>query len=304
MSVPKYDECMLPTLQFLSDGSSHKGKEIDAYLADQFSLSEEDLSEVMPSGSTTIFKSRASWARTFLKKAGLITATGRAVFQITDEGTNALKSNPTKIDNAFLSQYESFREFVKSGKGDSTDGKQEPAQDEDLTPDDKLEEAYKQINASLASDLLNEIMKIKPYAFEKMVVDLLVKMGYGKVEFGSHATAASSDEGVDGIIMEDKLGFNLIYMQAKKWNPDHVIGRPDLQNFVGAISGKHGDGLFVTTCKFSEPAKSYAAAHHIILIDGDRLTQLMIESNFCVQTKRRYEVKSIDIDAIEEYQEE
>ena len=174
----------------------------------------------------------------------------------------------------------------------------------DLTPDDQLEDAYKQINASLASDLLNEVLKISPYTFEKLVVDLLSKMGYGTVAYGSHATVASGDDGIDGVIMEDKLGFSLIYMQAKEWAPDRVVGQPDIQSFVGAIAGKHGDGLFVTTAKFSQKAKDYANTHHIILIDGERLANLMIEYNFCVSTRKTFEIKAIDTDALAEYQDE
>ena len=174
----------------------------------------------------------------------------------------------------------------------------------DLTPDDQLEDAYKQINASLASDLLSEVLKISPYTFEKLVVDLLSKMGYGTVAYGSHATVASGDDGIDGVIMEDKLGFSLIYMQAKEWAPDRVVGQPDIQSFVGAIAGKHGDGLFVTTAKFSQKAKDYANTHHIILIDGERLAKLMIEYNFCVSTRKTFEIKAIDTDALAEYQDE
>lgn len=163
---------------------------------------------------------------------------------------------------------------------------------------------FKKINESLADDLLNEVMKITPYAFEKFVVDLLSKMGYGTIEYGSHATAASGDDGIDGIIMEDKLGFSLIYMQAKKWARDSVVGQPEIQNFVGAIAGKHGDGLFVTTARFSQKAKDYADQHHIILIDGEKLARLMIESNFCVSVKKTFEVKEIDTDAMSDYMDE
>lgn len=175
---------------------------------------------------------------------------------------------------------------------------------DDLTPDDQLEEAYKQLNASLASDLLNEVLKLTPHTFEKFVIDFLSKMGYGTVAFGSHATQASGDDGIDGVIMEDKLGFSLIYMQAKKWAPDKVVGQPDIQSFVGAIAGKHGDGLFVTTARFSQKAKDYAHTHHIILIDGERLANLMIEYNFCVSTRKAFEIKAIDTDALAEYQDD
>ncbi|MGN1382500.1 MAG: restriction endonuclease [Eubacterium sp.] len=170
----------------------------------------------------------------------------------------------------------------------------------DMTPDDQLEDAFKKIRESLADDLLSEVMKIKPYTFEKLVVDLLSKMGYGAIEYGSHATVASGDD----VIMEDKLGFSLIYMQAKEWALDRVVGQPEIQSFVGAIAGKHGDGLFVTTARFSQKAKDYAAQHHIILIDGEKLAKLMIEYNFCVSVKKTFEVKEIDTDAMNEYMDD
>lgn len=151
---------------------------------------------------------------------------------------------------------------------------------------------------------MSEVLKISPYTFEKLVVYLLSKMGYGTVAYGSHATVASGDDGIDGVIMEDKLGFSLIYMQAKEWAVDRVVGQPEIQNFVGAIAGKHGDGLFVTTAKFSQKARNYADAHHIILIDGTRLVNLMIEHNFCVSTRKTFEIKAIDTDALAEYQDE
>lgn len=157
-----------------------------------------------------------------------------------------IQENPDQIDKAYLEQFDSFTEFIAGGASNST---KEPADQnqEDLTPDDQLEAAYQQLNDTLASDLLAEVMKISPAAFEMFVVDLLVRMGYGKISYGSHSTVLSGDEGIDGIIMEDKLGFSLIYMQAKRWTPDSTVTRPDIQGFVGAIAGKHGNGLFVTT---------------------------------------------------------
>lgn len=174
----------------------------------------------------------------------------------------------------------------------------EPIKDQSLTPDDKLSAAYADINSTLASDLLDEVMKVSPYAFEKMVVDLLIQMGYSVPEYGSHTTVASGDDGIDGVIMEDKLGFSLIYMQAKLWARDSTVGQPALQSFVGAIAGKKGDGLFVTTAKFSQKAQDYAEKHHIILIDGDRLAKLMIENNFYVSVKKRIEIKALDTDKL------
>ena len=274
-------------------------------LAQQLNLSAEDLAEMLPSGRQTVFKNRVGWAKTYLKKAGLLDSPARATIVITEAGKKVVAENPEKIDSKYLEQFPSFVDFASaSDPVNGDDSVSTISKPTDLTPDDQLEDAYKQINASLASDLLSEVLKISPYTFEKLVVDLLSKMGYGTVAYGSHATVASGDDGIDGVIMEDKLGFSLIYMQAKEWAPDRVVGQPDIQSFVGAIAGKHGDGLFVTTAKFSQKAKDYANTHHIILIDGERLANLMIEYNFCVSTRKTFEIKAIDTDALAEYQDE
>lgn len=305
MAVPKYDELMKPLLVAVQDGEVYKMKDVTSMLAQQLNLSAEDLAELLPSGRQTVFKNRVSWAKTYLKKAGLLDRPARATIVITDAGKKVVADNPDKIDSKYLEQFPSFVDFTSAPETQDS-GVTPPAvpQLTNLTPDDQLEEAYKQINASLASDLLSEVLKINSYTFEKLVVDLLSKMGYGTVAYGSHATVASGDEGIDGVIMEDKLGFSLIYVQAKEWALDKVVSRPDIQSFVGAIAGKHGDGLFVTTARFSQQARDYAETHHIILIDGERLANLMIEYNFCVSTRKTFEIKAIDTDALAEYQDD
>lgn len=299
MAVPKYDELMKPLLVAVQDGEVYKMKDVTSILAQQLNLSAEELAELLPSGRQTVFKNRVSWAKTYLKKAGLLDSPARATIVITDAGKKVVADNPDKIDSKYLEQFPSFVDFTSAPETQDS-GVTPPAvpQLTNLTPDDQLEEAYKQINASLASDLLSEVLKINSYTFEKLVVDLLSKMGYGTVAYGSHATVASGDEGIDGVIMEDKLGFSLIYVQAKEWALDKVVSRPDIQSFVGAIAGKHGDGLFVTTARFSQQARDYAETHHIILIDGERLANLMIEYNFCVSTRKTFEIKAIDTDAL------
>lgn len=305
MAVPKYDELMKPLLVAVQDGEVYKMKEVTSMLAQQLNLSAEDLAELLPSGRQTVFKNRVSWAKTYLKKAGLLDSPARATIVITDAGKKVVADNPDKIDSKYLEQFPSFVDFTSAPETqDSGVTPLAVPQPTDLTPDDQLEEAYKQINASLASDLLSEVLKINSYTFEKLVVDLLSKMGYGTVAYGSHATVASGDEGIDGVIMEDKLGFSLIYVQVKEWALDKVVSRPDIQSFVGAIAGKHGDGLFVTTARFSQQARDYAETHHIILIDGERLANLMIEYNFCVSTRKTFEIKAIDTDALAEYQDD
>lgn len=286
MAVPKYDELMKPLLIAVSDGETYKMKDVTALLAEQLNLSSDDLAEMLPSGRQTVFKNRVGWAKTYLKKAGLLDSPARATIVITNAGKQVVADNPEKIDSKYLEQFPSFVDFASAPEPlDDSNPASEVPKPSDLTPDDQLEDAYKEINDSLASDLLSEVLKIPPYTFEKFVVDLLLKMGYGKADFGSHATVASGDEGIDGIIMEDKLGFSLIYMQAKEWAVDKVVSQPDIQSIVGAIAGKKGEGLFVTTARFSQKAKNYAHTHHIILIDGERLANLMIEYNFCVSTR-------------------
>lgn len=305
MAVPKYDELMKPLLIAVSDGETYKMKNVTALLAEQLNLSSDDLAEMLPSGRQTVFKNRVGWAKTYLKKAGLLDSPARATIVITNAGKQVVADNPEKIDSKYLEQFPSFVDFASAPEPlDDSNPASEVPKPSDLTPDDQLEDAYKEINDSLASDLLSEVLKIPPYTFEKFVVDLLLKMGYGKADFGSHATVASGDEGIDGIIMEDKLGFSLIYMQAKEWAVDKVVSQPDIQSIVGAIAGKKGDGLFVTTARFSQKAKDYAHTHHIILIDGERLANLMIEYNFCVSTRKTFEIKALDTDALAEYQDD
>lgn len=305
MAVPKYDELMKPLLIAVSDGETYKMKDVTALLAEQLNLSSDDLAEMLPSGRQTVFKNRVGWAKTYLKKAGLLDSPARATIVITNAGKQVVADNPEKIDSKYLEQFPSFVDFASAPEPlDDSNPASEVPKPSDLTPDDQLEDAYKEINDSLASDLLSEVLKIPPYTFKKFVVDLLLKMGYGKADFGSHATVASGDEGIDGIIMEDKLGFSLIYMQAKEWAVDKVVSQPDIQSIVGAIAGKKGDGLFVTTARFSQKAKDYAHTHHIILIDGERLANLMIEYNFCVSTRKTFEIKALDTDALAEYQDD
>lgn len=209
MAVPKYDELMKPLLVAVKDGEVYKIKDVTAELAQQLNLSSEDLAEMLPSGRQTVFKNRVGWAKTYLKKAGLLDSPARATIVITEIGKKVVEENPEKIDSKYLEQFPSFVDFASAS--DPTNGDDAVptiSKSTDLTPDDQLEDAYKQINASLASDLLSEVLKISPYTFEKLVVDLLSKMGYGTVAYGSHATVASGDDGIDGVIMEDKLGFS------------------------------------------------------------------------------------------------
>ena len=305
MPVPKYYEMQRPFLEALKDGKPHTLKEIVAFVASYFHLTESDLSERIPSGSKTVLRDRVGWARTHLKKAGLIESPERAVFVITDDGHEALRSGPAVIDDKYLSQFMIDSEMPRvlpTSEKNTNDAVMLPQESD--TPDEVLETAFVELNAQLSDDLLHEVSKLSPTAFERMAVDLLHKMGYGAFENSGRVTAASHDDGIDGIIMEDRLGFSLIYIQAKKWDADSTVGQPELQKFVGAIAGRGGKGLFVTTAKFSQKAVEYANHQHIILIDGAKLARLMIEHNFGVRVKRVFEIKDIDTDTFNDYSDD
>lgn len=300
MSVPKYFEMHKPFLEALKDGEKHSLKDIRPYIIQKLSISDEDLREMLPSGTQTTFNNRSAWASVYLKKAGLIESPSRAVFCITKEGLATLEENPAVIDNHYLLKYDSFRAFQNKHNTEIT--VQNNIDDQESTPDDLFEQSFKAINQKLSDDILNEVVKLSPKAFEKMVIDLFSKM-YGTFENSGYTTSYVGDEGIDGVIMEDKLGFSLIYIQAKKWDLDSTVGRPAVQGFVGAITGKGGKGLFVTTAKFSKQAIDYAKQRHVILVDGEKLAELMIENNFGVTVKKVFEIKSIDTDSFNDYQE-
>ena len=300
MEIPKYYEMHKPVLLALQDGQMHSIKELKENVRAYFGLSDEDVSTLLPSGRQSVFLNRLGWARTYLKKAGLIISPTEGQFQITKAGKDALMQNPTVIDTEFLKQFPLFCDFIN--QSNVSHAKKEETVTEQ-TPDDEFEDAFRKINNSLADDLLSEVMRLSPTAFEKMVLDLLSSMGYGTFENASFTTAATGDEGIDGIVMEDKLGFDKIFVQVKHWNGDHLVGRPDIQAFVGAIAGKGGKGLFVTTSSFTSHAVEYARNQHIVLIDGIKLANLMIEHNFGVTVKRVFQIKALDTDVFEEYLE-
>lgn len=301
MPIPKYYEMQKPLLEYIKDGEEHKIKEINKYVAEYFKLTQAELAELLPSARQTVFANRIGWARTYLKKAGLIESPARATFIITKQGLDVLKENPEIIDSDYLMKFDSFRDFCSLSN--TVDNGQIASNKQYNTPDDTLEESFRKINESLADDILNEVIKLSPAAFEQMVIDLLSKMGYGAFENAGRTTSLTSDEGIDGIIMEDKLGFSLIYIQAKKWDLSSTVSRPSIQSFVGAIIGKGGKGLFVTTAKYSKQASDYAKQQHVILIDGEKLAKLMIEYNFGVTVKKNFEVKAIDTDVFNDYLE-
>ena len=298
MPIPDYQSVMLPILRLLKDRQEHSLREAVDRLGSEFGLSESEMKEMLPSGQQEIFHNRVGWARTYIKKAGLVETTRRGHFQITDRGLQVLAKNPKRIDVKFLDQFDEFKQFralrhVKTNESDVA----EPI-DTDTTPEEALETAYKRLRDSLASDLLAQIKSISPSLFEKVVVELLVKMGYGGTrQDAGKAIGKSGDEGIDGIIKEDRLGLDIIYIQAKRW--ENTVGRPEVQKFAGALQGQRArKGIMLTTSTFSQEASDYASRidSKIVLIDGERLAQYMIDNNLGVSVMANYEVKKIDTD--------
>jgi restriction system protein len=303
MPIPTYQEMMLPLLRVLdAAGKELHQKEYSTLTADALGLSEEQRQERLPSGLQTYVFNRAGWAGWYMQQAGLVEKPKKGHLRITDEGRKLLASNPMVIDNKVLSSYPSFVEKMRKASEDETATEPEALQPSTLTPTDQIEQAELKLKAQLASDLLDLMGRMDPYRFEQLVVDLLFAMGYG----GSRAEAAqvtkrSNDEGIDGIISEDRLGLDVIYVQAKRWQS--TVGREPIQSFVGALAGKHANkGVFITTSDFHKNALDYAkgVTHKIILINGQRLAELMIEYGVGVSTVRTIALKRVDSDYFEE----
>ena len=296
--IPDYQSIMLPFLKKLSDRKEHKFRDLIEELGDEFNVTAEERKELLPSGTQAIFDNRVGWARTYLKKAGLIESPKRAISLITQEGIDVLKQNPEKINVAFLKQFPSFIEFQNLKRVDSEEVETEEITNQ--TPEESLETAYQRLRKSLAQDLLNKVISLPPSFFERLVVELLVKMGYGgSIKDAGKAIGKSGDEGIDGTIKEDKLGLDIIYIQAKRWQIGNTVGRPEIQKFVGALAGQGAKkGIFITTSSFTREAIEYSPKNEtkIVLIDGERLSQLMIDYNIGVSTSNIYEIKKIDHD--------
>ena len=305
MPIPDYQSIMLPILQLASDGLEHRTRDAIAAVANTLHLTEEELSKLNPSGSDYVFGNRFGWARTYLKKAGLLHYTAWGKFQITEAGKSLLGKNPTKIDLAVLKQYPEFLEFyggTKPEEGPSTDTDIEIKPSEE-TPEELIASSHATLRKLVRADLLAKIVACSPKFFERLVVTLLTTMGYGgSLADAGQALGKPHDGGIDGVIKEDKLGLDLIYIQAKKWK-DTTVGSTDVQSFVGALAGvKARRGVFLTTSKFSREAIAYAASleNRVILIDGDRLTDLMFEYGLGVSTMNTFAVKRVDNDFFDE----
>lgn len=293
---------MLPVLKLASDGNEHKFSKAVEELADEFNLSTEERNELLPSGSQAVFHNRVGWARSYLKQAGLLASPKRGFFTITQKGKELLATNPSRVDASTLEQYPEFIEFKNRKKEKGEEGETELAssseQESTLTPEDALASAYNKLRSALESELLIAVKESSPSFFERVVVDLLVKMGYGgNRQDAGRALGKSGDGGIDGIINEDRLGLDVIYIQAKRW--EGVVGRPEIQKFAGALQGQRArKGVFITTSSFTKEAREYASVIEtkIILIDGEHLSKLMAEHNVGVSTVGQYEVKKLDSD--------
>jgi restriction system protein len=300
MPVPGYQEFMLPLLQMADDGKDHSNSEALEYLSDFFKLSAEERGKLLPSGTQTMVYNRIGWARTYMTKAGLLERSRRSHFHITERGRTLLKEKPDAINLALLGRYPEFVAFRFSATDTSAIADASPVAVEEsgATPEEVIERLHSKINLSLGDDLLSSILRCKPEFFEKLVVALLLKMGYGgSAKEAAEVIGGSGDEGIDGIIKEDKLGLDTIYIQAKRWKGQ--VGRPEIQKFAGALLGKKAKkGIFITTSAFSSEAADYAKGveNRIILIDGIALTQLMIEYGIGVSVDSTYVINKIDSD--------
>ena len=323
MAIPDYQTLMLPLLRIAADGAEHRFRSVVEQLAVEFQLTDDERKEMLPSGTAPSFDNRVGWARTYLKQAGLLNSVKRGYFQITDKGRELLSENPPQIDVSLLDRYEEFRDFplrtlativdsayyspflMFARRKDKPENRAQTPQVVEVvsreTPEDSLAAAYKSIRRDLELELLDQVKSSSPSFFERLVVDLLVKMGYGgSRQDAGKAIGRSSDEGIDGIIKEDKLGLDVIYVQAKRW--EATVGRPEIQKFAGALQGQRArKGVFITTSNFSREAEEYAfrIESKIILIDGDRLASLMVDNGVGVSTVGVYELKKVDTDYFE-----
>lgn len=293
MAIPTFDETFYPCLKFLSDGQPHHVSELYSYIEKYFSLSEAEINMLLPSKTQKTYQNRVGWSLSYLFKAKFVERKSKGVYQITPLGT--ITFNSGSIDSKKI--------IIIANTGTETDcnkqkHKPEAVVSTDVTPDEEIERLHNIISSKLADELLERVYAQTPKFFEKMVVNLLDRMGYGG--YDNTVTPIGHDGGIDGIINEDKLGFGKIYIQAKKWNPTQTVSKTEIQKFAGALHENNATkGLFITTAKFSDGAFESAKKSNIILVDGERLAKLMIEYNFGVFIECSYEIKKIDSDFFE-----
>lgn len=304
MPVPDFQSITLPLLQLLKDGAAHRLSDVTEQIADQFQLTEAERSELLPSGQRRLLN-RVAWARTYMGKAGLLEGVGRGSMRITPRGQELLAEHPSRIDIRLLSRYPefvTFRERSTSTPASVEEPQGEPTVLSSETPEELIDKAHRQLQAALADELLVRIKAQSPRFFEKLVLELLVAMGYGgTLQDAAQVVGQSGDGGIDGVIKEDKLGLDMIYVQAKRW--DNTVGRPVVQGFAGSLDGYRArKGVFITTGTFSKDAREYVERidKRIVLIDGPTLARLLIEHNVGVTVASAYQIKRVDSDYFSE----
>ena len=294
MAIPDFQRLMLPLLRFCKDGAEHSNHEAIEALAEEFGLSESERKRLLPSGRQHVFDNRVAWARAHMKMAQLLENPRRGIFRITERGQSILAQNAAVINLKVLRQFPEYVDAREKPQSTSSSGPEEVVQ----TPEEQIEHAYVNIQENLAQEILQQLKASSPSFFEKVVVDVLVRMGYGgSLKDAGQAIGHSGDEGIDGVINEDRLGLDSIYIQAKKW--EGTVSRPEIQKFAGALQGKRATkGVFITTSDFTHGAKEFASniTTKIILIDGKRLADLMIEYGVGVSTEVAYGLKKLDSD--------
>jgi restriction system protein len=299
MPIPDYQSLYRPLLELAADGQEHVFKDAVEHLAQRFKLTPEERELLIPSRGQRLLENRVGWGRTYLVKAGLLEAPRRGVFRITDRGRQAVAA-AQPINNRFLRQFPEFIEFLAPKEDEALEAMPEAEQAEatETTPEELIESGYQQLHRALASELRERVRSCSPAFFERLVVELLVAMGYGgSLGDAGRAIGKSGDEGVDGIIKEDRLGLDVIYVQAKRWQ--NTVGRPDIQQFAGALQGQRArKGVFITTSAFSAEARDFVARidPRIVLVDGEELARLMIAHGVGVTTATTYELKRVDSD--------
>jgi len=295
MAIPDFQSLMLPLLVFSADQQEHSLQDAVDALAVEYNLSEEERAELLPSGKQARFDNRVAWARSYFKQARLVENTRRGFFRISDRGLALLKTNPKKINIKTLEQFPEFIEFRSLKKDETENSPISVDEAEKQTPEEQLENAYKILSDDLASEIIQLVKSCSPSFFERLVVELLLSMGYGGTRVGAgRAIGQSGDGGIDGIIDEDRLGLDSIYLQAKRW--EGVVGRPEIQKFVGALQGQRAHkGVFITTSDFTKEAQEYVKNinNRVVLINGFTLARLMIENNLGVSVANTYQVKKL-----------
>lgn len=289
MAIPDYQSLMLPLLKICGDGNEHNLSEVIAVLGQQLRLSEEELSTRIPSGVQKVFYGRVAWARTFLKAAGLLESTGVAKFRITNRGLEVLKENPSKLDNKYLAKFPEFLEFKKPTQKDDTSGNSEYQQSQ--TPLEQIADLHEIYNNSVVESVLDRLRALNDKQFEQVAIALLEKMGYGDKKH----VGKPHDKGVDGMILQDTLGLDKILVQAKKWT--NGVGRPEVQKFVGSMEQhKSSKGVLIATSHFPNTAQEYVTqvGKTVLLIDGKRLAELLVEHGLGVVERRAYRIQEID----------